>query len=154
MSLQFARAKPLQACKLAAIVAVLLFSAGVVSGVVPSRGPTSLLLVPLLAFALAAAVAAEALLAGYRAVRAGGPLTARLADRPAYGVVRAGEVLLAVLSVGAFALVVAALPDGPMAGPGAIGLWFLVVGLGLLVLAGSLVRTLTEYYFQRRSARV
>lgn len=151
MSLQFVRAKPLQACKLAAIVVVLLFTGGVLSGFVPGRGPTSLFLVPVLALAVAVAVAAETLLAGYRSARTGGSPTDRFAARPLYAVVRAGEVLLVVLSVGAFVFVVSSLPDGPMAGPGAIGLWFLVVGLGLLVLAGSLVRTLTEYYYQRRS---
>jgi hypothetical protein len=153
MSLQFARARPLQAWKLAAVLATLLFSAGVISGVVPDRSVTSLLVVPVLALLLAVVVAAETLFAGYRYARLSGSLIDRVADRRGYALVRAAEAVAALLSVFAFAAVLASLPDGPMAGPGAVGLLFVMVGLGLLVLAGSLVRTLTEYYrYRRRSA--
>jgi hypothetical protein len=152
MPLQFARARPLQAGKLAVVLVALLFSAGVYLGVVPLQSVTGLFVVPVLALVLAVAVAVEALSAGYRRVRDGGPLTERLADRPAYALVHGGEVAVAVLAVGAFAAVLAALPDGPMAGPGAVGLFFLMVGLGLLILGASLVRTLTEYYYYRRGS--
>jgi hypothetical protein len=150
MSPQFFRTKPLQTCKLVAIVGVLLSSAGVFFGLVPAQSVTTLLLVPLLALALAVAVAAETLLAGYRAIRAGGPPTDGLAGSRAYGLARAGEVAAVALSASGFAVVVSALPDGSMAGPGAIGLWFLLLGLSLLVLGGSLVRVLTEYYYYYR----
>jgi sterol desaturase/sphingolipid hydroxylase (fatty acid hydroxylase superfamily) len=143
---------PLQAGKLAAIVLVLLFSAGVFFELVPAGSITALLVVPVLALGLALVVAAETAVAGYRTLRDGERLTDRLAARPTYSVVRAGEVVAALLPVVAFALVVAALPAGPMAGPGAIGLMFVVVGLALVVFGGSLVRTLAEYYYHRRGA--
>lgn len=152
MSLQFARAKPLQVGKLAAIVVALLFSAGAFFGLVPAESVTALFVVPLLALVLAVVVVAETAFAAYRTVRTGGTVVDRLASRPVYSVVRAVEVVAALLSVGAVALVLAALPPGPMAGPGAIGLMFIVVGLALLVLAGCLVRTLAEFYYHRRDA--
>ena len=154
MSTQFVRAEPLQACKLTAIVALLLYSTGVFFGVVPSQGITSLFLVPLLAFALALVVTAEALFTGFRSVHTDGSLTDRFTDRRVYVIVRAAEVVLAVLPVGVVVAIVAALPDGPMAGPGAIGLFFVLIGLGLLVLGGSLVRTVAEYYYYRQNATV
>lgn len=152
MSLQFARAKPLQACKLAAIVVVVPVGAAVFFGVVPYRGLLGLFIVPLLALGLVVTVTAETLLAGYRQVRTDRSLIDRLAEGPLYSTVRTVEALAAVLAVGAFAFVLGTLPDGPMAGPGAIWIWFVVVGLGLLVLAGSLVRTLVEYVVHRRTA--
>jgi hypothetical protein len=152
MSLQFARARPLQAAKLAAVVVTLLFSVGLFFELVPSGSITSLFAAPVLALALALVVAAETAVAGYRTLRADERVTDRLASRPVYSVVRAIEVVAAVVAVGAFTLVVASIPPGPMAGPGAIGLMFVVVGLGLLVLGGCLVRTLAEFYYYRRGA--
>lgn len=150
MPSHFLRARPLQAAKLAAIVVVLPYSAGVIFGLVPVESITSLIVVPFLAIGLVVAVAAETLLAGVRALRADGRLADRLASRPFYTLVRAVEVLAAVVSVGAVAYIVASIPEGPMAGPGALWLWFVVVGLAGLVLVGSLVRTLAEYYHHRR----
>ncbi|MFC7046062.1 hypothetical protein ACFQH6_12140 [Halobacteriaceae archaeon GCM10025711] len=152
MSRQFLRAKPLQAGKLVAVVVTLLYSTGVFFGLLPTRSVESLLLVPALGIVLVLVVAAETLFAGYRLLRADCPVTARLAERPAYSVVRIGEVLAVVLSIGGFVFVVSRIPNGPMAGPGAIGLLFVIVGLGVLILGGSLVRTLTEYYYHRRTA--
>ena len=152
MSRQYIRAKPLQACKLIGTVATLVFSAGVFSGLVSDPDVITLFLIPVLALGLALAIAAETLIVGYRSLRIGGPQKDWLADRPLYNIVRAAEVFLAILSVGIFTFIIATLPDGPMAGPGAIGLWFIMVGLGLLILGGSLVRTLTEYYYYRHSS--
>ncbi|MEF8840267.1 MAG: hypothetical protein V5A62_01390 [Haloarculaceae archaeon] len=150
MSLQFVRAKPVQACKLGVIVAVLLFAAGGVFGVIPGRGLTDLFLVVGLGVVLVLVVAAETLLAGYRFTRTDTALPDRLTDRPIYTVARAIEAVSVVLVAGGFVLFVTELPDEPPAGPGAIGVLFVVAGLGVVVLGGSLVRTLAEYYYHRR----
>jgi len=150
MSLQFVRAKPLQTCKLAAIAAVLLFAAGGVLGAIPGRGLTGLFLVVGLGVGLTLVVAAETLLAVYRFARTDTALPDRLTDRPAYTVARAIEAVSVVLVAGGFVLLVAELPDEPPAGPGAVGVLFVVAGLGVVVLGGSLVRTLSEYYYYRR----
>lgn len=149
MSLQFIQSRPLQAGKLVAVVVTLPFASGVVYGLVPDQGLAGLFLVPLLGLGLALVVAAETLFAGYRSIRSGSRLTDRLEGHPTYSIVRVVEVVLVVLSSGAFAYIVGTLPEGPMAGPGAIGLWMMMVGLGLLIIGGSLLRTLTEYYYCR-----
>jgi hypothetical protein len=41
-----------------------------------------------------------------------------------------------------------------MAGPGAIGVFFVVLGLAALVLVGTLIRTVAEYVDYRRSGTV
>ncbi|MBX0322339.1 hypothetical protein EGH21_04755 [Halomicroarcula sp. F13] len=150
---QFHRAKPLQAAKLTAVVLTLLYSAGVYLRVIPSERITTLFLVPLLALLLALVVTGEALCAGYRAARTDGPVTETLTANPGYAVVRFVELGTAVVAVAAVAVVVASIPAGPMAGPGAVGVFLLVVGLGLLVLLGGLLRSLTELYRHRQSAR-
>jgi len=150
MSLQFVRAKPVQACKLVAVLAVLLFAAGSVFGAIPGRGLTDLFLVVGLGVVLVLVVAAETVFAGYRFTRADTALSDRLTDRPIYTVARAIEAVSVVLVAGGSVLFVAELPDEPPAGPGAIGVLFVVAGLGVVVFGGSLVRTLAEYYYYRR----
>lgn len=150
MSLQFVRAEPLQTCKLVAVVAVLLFAAGGAFGAIPARGLTGLFLVVGLGIGLTLVVAAETLLAGYRFIRTDTALPDRLTDRPWYTVARAIEAVSVVLVAGGFVLFVTGLPDEPPAGPGAIGVLFVVAGLAVVVLGGSLVRTLSEYYYYRR----
>lgn len=152
MARQFFAAKPLQASKLAAVLGTLVFAIVGFFRIVPDQQLAALLLVTFLGPALAIVVAAETLLAGYRAARADGPATARLNARPAYTVVRAGEAIIAVLAAGAFAAVIGTLPDEPIPAPAGVGLLLLGFGLGLLVLVASLVRTLAEYYFHRHSA--
>lgn len=132
------------------VVGVLAVGLVGVFGLVPGRGLDALLLVPFASFALALVVAGETLLAAYRVVRDEDTLTARLAARPAYTVVRAVEALAAVLAVGGIVGLLATLPDEPPPGPGVIGLLFVFAGLGLLVLVASLVRTTTEYVYYRR----
>lgn len=152
MSARFARVSPLQAGKLASIVVVLPIGAAVFFGLVPYPGVLGLFLLPLLGVGLTVVVVVEALITGYRSLRAGRPITGWLSDCPVYGVVRAGEFVAAVLPVAALAYLLGTLPDGPMAGPGAIGLWMIMVGLALVVVVGSLVRTLSEYYYHRVGA--
>ncbi len=149
MSPSFHRSEPLQAAKLVGTVVTLVLVTARFVGLLPGQSVGSLFLVPLFALALVFVVASETLLAGYRALRSDGTLSDRLRNRPVYALVRAGEAGFAVLAAGAFVIIVWSLPDGPMAGPGAIGLLFVMVGLGLLVVVGSLVRTLTEYYYAR-----
>lgn len=147
----FLATKPLKACKLAAIVGTLAFGLAGFFRIIPGQQLAALLLVPVVGVVLALVVTAEALVAGYRAAHADEPPTARLATRPAYTVVRAVEAVVAVLAAGGIVGTVATLPDEPIPGPGAIGLLFVFVGLGLAVLATSLLRTLTEcYYYYRR----
>lgn len=147
----FHRSRPLQAGKLAAVVVTLLVSVVVFFGVVPTRGITALFLAPLVAFVLTMVVVAEALLDGYRALGDDRPLIDRFRDRPVYGAVRALEAGLAIAAVAGFLALLAWIPEGPMAGPGAIGVFFVVVGLAALVLVGTLIRTLTEYVDDRRT---
>jgi hypothetical protein len=150
MSRRFFAENPLQAAKFLLVAGVLVFGLVGFFGLVPGRGFDALLLVPFASFALAVVVAGETLVAAYRVVRADSPPTARLAARPGYTVVRAVEAVAAVLVVGGIVGAFAALPDEPMPGPGAIGLLFAFVALGLLVLVASLVRTATEYVYYRR----
>lgn len=149
MTRQFLRAKPLQACKLVAIAVVVPVGVAVFVGLLPTADVGMLFLLPLLALALVFVVTAETLVAGVRLVSAGGSLTDRFGERPVYAVVRAAEVLAVLLSVGVFASVLSLIPSGPMAGPGAIGLWMLMVALGVVVVAASLVRAVTEFYYYR-----
>jgi len=101
-------------------------------GIVPVGDITTLFLAPVVAFVLTMVVVAETLVAGYRALGDSrgptGRLTERLADRPLYAAVRTLEAGLAVAAVAGFVALVAWIPDGPMAGPGAIGVFFVVLG--------------------------
>jgi len=138
----------------------LLVSTVVFFGIVPVGDITTLFLAPVVAFVLTMVVVAETLVAGYRALGDSrgptGRLTERLADRPLYAAaVRTLEAgLAAVAAVAGFVALVAWIPDGPMAGPGAIGVFFVVLGLAALVLVGTLIRTVAEYVDYRRSGTV
>lgn len=152
MSLQFIRDKPVQACKLIAIVVTGLFVVGGVFGLIPNRGLDSLFLVVYLGIGLVFVITAETLLSGFRSIGTDGSLAGQFATRRMYTAVRLLEVLSAIVSVVGVIVLLATLPEGPMAGPGAIGLLFIVSGLGALILAGSLIRTVTEFYYYRRTA--
>jgi hypothetical protein len=52
------------------------------------------------------------------------------------------EIAVALVSVGGLAYIAVTLPDGPIAGPGAVGLLFIIADPGLLTLAGSLIHAL------------
>jgi len=140
------------------VVLTLLVSTVVFFGIVPVGDITTLFLAPVVAFVLTMVVVAETLVAGYRALGDSrgptGRLTERLADRPLYAAVRTLEAGLAVAAVAGFVALVAWIPDGPMAGPGAIGVFFVVLGLAALVLVGTLIRTVAEYVDYRRSGTV
>jgi hypothetical protein len=150
---RFLAAKPLQACKLVAVVCILAVATLGFFRILPGQQLRVLLLVAFLGPVLALVVLAEALVAGYRTLRSEDDEspTDRLAARPAYTAVRAVEVVVPLLAGGAFAVLIATLPDEPMSGPGAIGLLFVGVGLGLLALVSILVRTLAEYVLHRRN---
>lgn len=149
MSRPFVRAEPLQAGKLAAIVAVLVFAVGGYFRLIPGQQLAAFLLVTVSGLGLALVVTAETLLAGYRAIRTAESRSRRFDVRPAYTAVRAGEAVVALLAAGVFIVTIDALPDEPMAGPGAFGLLLFGVGLGLSILVASLVRTVVEYYSHR-----
>ncbi|MFW6000503.1 MAG: hypothetical protein ACOC06_05090 [Halorubrum sp.] len=153
MPRSFPASRPLQAGKLALIVATLGFGALGFVRIIPDQQLSALLAVPVVSLCLAIAIAVETLLAVVRARRADEPVTDRLPTEPAYAVVRALESGVALLAIAGFAAVTAGLPEGPMAGPGAVGFLFALAGLGVLVLAASLVRTLTEWYRHRRGDR-
>jgi hypothetical protein len=142
----------LQAGKLAAIAVTVLFATLAVFGPLAGQVVSALFMVVQLCLLLVAVVAAETLSAVYRSVRAGGPLSARLAADPRYAAVRATEVLFAALSVGAYAYLFSVVVDEPPAGPGAVGLTFVAVGIGLLTLAGSFLRGVTELVRYRRDS--
>ncbi|MGQ4556396.1 hypothetical protein [Halobellus sp. GM3] len=139
-------ARPLQTLKFAVALAVLVFGGLGLFGVLPHQQLTALLWFPVVAVALALVVVGETLVAGYRAVRSDDPLAVQSVVRPAYTLVRAVEAAAAVLTLAGIAGAIAMVPDGPMAGPGAIGLLFIVVAFGLPAVVGVLVRTTVEFY--------
>lgn len=150
---QYFEARPLQAGKLLAILAILVFSIGAIIGLVPGVEITSLFLVPVLSIALAILIIAETVLAGYRSLRTDRSVTDWVADKPVYATIRAVEVLAVGLSGGAFVYVIDSIPNGPMSGPGAIGLFFIVLGIAAVILGASLLRSLSEFYYYRQTTR-
>lgn len=146
----FLAAKPLQACKLVAIAGVLVYGLGGFFRVVPGHQLGALLVVPFVSVALALVITAETLVAGYRVARAPDSPTARLTGRPVYAVARAAEAVVGVLAAGGIVVTLTTLLDEPIPGPGAIGLLFVLVGLGLAVLVTSLLRTLVAFHCYRR----
>ncbi|MFA9515824.1 hypothetical protein ACERIT_01155 [Halopenitus sp. H-Gu1] len=154
MPRQFLATKPLQACKLAVVIGTLVFAGLGFFRIVPDQQLRVLLLLAVLGPALTLVVLAETLFAGYRVVRADDSPADRLTAHPAYTAVRAGEVIITLLAAGAFVVIIGTLPDEPLPGPGAIGLLFMGVVLGLVALGAILVRTLTEYYLHRRGPAV
>lgn len=151
MSLPVYRGKPVQASKLGVIVATLLFAMAGVYGVLPGQALTGLILVVFLSFVLAVVITGETILAGYRLIGTSRSLTEVLGDRPMYTIVRAIEVACTILWAAGFAYLISTIPEGPMSGPGAIGLLFMMAGIGLLILGGGLIRSLSEYYFYREN---
>jgi len=150
MSRQFLAARPLQACKLAVVAGTLVFGLLGFFRLVPGQQLAALLVVPFVGLTLALVVTGETLIAGYRAARADESPTDRLTARPAYTVVRAVEAGVALLAAGGVVATVVTVPDEPLAGPGAIGLLFVVATLGLFILAATLVRVAAEYHYYRR----
>ena len=150
MALQFVTARPLQAGKLAATVVTILFGVAGISGILPNQGLTSLFLVVLLSIGLAIVVTGETLLVGYRVIATGRSLTDQFDEGELYPITRAIEVASGIVWAGGFVYLVSIIPEGPMAGPGAIGLLFMMAGISLVILGGSLLRTLSEYYYYRR----
>lgn len=148
MALQFARDKPLQALKLGSVIALVLFAIAGFVGFLPGQGLNGLLLLAFFPMLLAAVVAGEALLAGYRLASADYP-TARLTASPGYTVIRAIEVVVTVVAPGTFYVLIVEI-GSEVAGPGAIGLLFIGIVLGSLAFGAVLLRTLAEYYYHRR----
>lgn len=151
MSSHFVAARPLQACKLVAVLGGLGFAAIGYVQVVPALQLAALLFVPVLGFGVGLVVAVETLVACYRLARADESATARATARPVYAVVRVGEAAIAVLGIAAAVAFTASIPEGPMSGPGAFGLALVLFGIGVVVIAASLVRALTEYVYHRRT---
>lgn len=150
MSLPFVRTKPLQALKLVAIVTTSVFAAAGVAGYVPSRGFIGLFLIVALALGLALVIVLETIRSSYLALVSSESLSELMLGRPLYSAARVIELLSAVFSIGGIWILIASIPDGPMAGPGAIGLLFLLTRRSLVVLGGSFVRTLVEIHEYRR----
>lgn len=151
MDFQFVTARPLQAGKLAAIVATLLYAVAGVYGILPNQGLTSLFLPVLLSIGLAIVVTGETLLVGYRVLATEMSRSDPFHQGRLYPMARALEVASVIVWVAGFISLISIIPEGPMAGPGAIGLLFLMTGISLVMVGGSFIRTLCEYYFYRRS---
>jgi|GEM_PF-2011677 len=152
MPRQFHRQQPLQAGKLAGSLVVVLLAVATIAGVFPSHDLASnLLLAVLLSFALALVILLETLLGLYRIIRDDRSLLAQFRDNRLSAVARTFESLAALSAVVLVVAVISMIPAGPMAGPGAIGLMFILVGLAILIHAGSLIRTLVAYRAHRRS---
>ena len=152
MTQRFIKAKPLQACKLAAGLGTLLVTVLAVFNPLPGNGWEILLLAPVIALGLVLVVTAETLVAAYHALRSDIRLTDQLSAQPAYTLVRTSEVAIPLVGTVAFVGWLNTLYIGPnMAGPGAIYLLFVILGGASLILATVLARTLVEYYYHRRS---
>lgn len=144
----FVREKPLQALKLAAVVGSFLFVVAAIFGVLPGDELHGLLYLAFFPAVLALVVGAETLLAAYRLARTDDAVS-RLTARGGYTAIRVLEVVVTVLAPGIFyALIVRVGSD--VAGPGAIGLLFIGIALGLLAYGAVTLRTLAEYYYHRR----
>lgn len=148
MALQFARVKPLQTLKLGAVVGLFVFAIAGFIGLLPGRELDALLLLAFFPMGLAVVVAGEASLTASRLARADEP-TPRIGARPAYTAVRTIEFVVTVVSPGIFYLLIVEI-GSEAAGPGAIGLLFVGIGLGSLALGAVLLRTVVEYYYYRR----
>ena len=147
---QFARAQPLQAIKLAAILIVLPVAAAGIYGIIPSGGLSSLFLVVVLGLFLGILSIAEAFFVGVRVLDSTASIRDRIGSEPTYVALRTAEVASVIIPAGGFVYLLRRIPEGPMAGPGAIGLLFVLTGLSLLPIAGGLIRTIAEvYYFQQ-----
>lgn len=148
MSSSFIRAKPLQALKLTAVIGTLVSGVAGFAGVLPGQNLPALLVLAFFPMILAVVVGAEALFAGYRLARADDPV-ARLTARRGYTAIRVIEVAVTVAAPGVFYVLIVQI-GGEVPGPGAIGLLFIGIALGLLAYGAVLLRTLVEYYYHRR----
>lgn len=149
---QFARSQPLQTIKLAAILIALPVAAADIYGIIPWGGVSSLFLVVVLGFLVGLLIIAETLVVGVRVLKSTAPIRDRIDAKPAYVALRTLEVASVIIPAGGFVSLISRIPEGPMAGPGAIGLLFILTGLSLLPIAGSLIRTIFElYYFQQHN---
>ncbi|WP_096390650.1 hypothetical protein [Halopenitus persicus] len=150
MSRQFLAAAPLQACKLAAVLVTVLAAIAALTGLSPVGPLRVLLIVAFIGPLLGLVVLVETLVAGYRALLTDEEPLGRFGDRPVYLVLRVLEVVLTVTAGGAFVVLIWTLPEN-LPGPGAIGVLFVGVALGLLVLVAVLARTVLEYVLHRRT---
>jgi hypothetical protein len=148
MSSRFIQAKPLQALKLIAVIGALAFAFISFVGVLPGQELTGLLVLAFFPLMLAVVVAAEALLAGYRLAQADDPV-ARLIARRGYTTIRTIELVVTVVAPGLFYVLIVR-KGGEVAGPGAIGLLFIGIALGLLAYGSVVLRTFAEYYYHHR----
>lgn len=144
----FIRDEPLQALKLTAVIGALAFGLASLMGVLPGQGLNGLLYLAFFPIILAVVVGAEALLTGYRLARADDPAV-RLTTRRGYTAIRAIELIVTVGAPVIFYVLIVQI-GGEVAGPGAIGLLFVGIGLGLLAYASVVLRTLAEYYYHRK----
>ncbi|WP_135305510.1 hypothetical protein [Haloarcula amylovorans] len=149
MSQSFIHAKPLQALKLGAVLGILGFGIAGVVGLLPDGGLNSLLLVAFFPMVLALVIGAETLFAGYRLLRADDPRS-RLRNQPFYTAIRAFEVVATIGAPGTFYVLIVEV-GSEVAGPGAIGVLFYGVGLGLLAFGAVVLRTAVEYYDHRQN---
>lgn len=138
----------MRACKFVVIPRITVFAALRFCRIVSDQRVAVLLSVFFLDSALVLIVVTGTVIAGYRAVRADGPLTACLADCPIYAVVRAGRTVVAILAIWCGRYRPRSAPHEPMTGPGAVGILFIEFALGLRI------RTLAEYYYPRRDFAV
>lgn len=68
----------------------------------------------------------------------------QIGARPVSVGLRTVEVAGVLIAAGGFGYLLSIIPDGPMGGPGAIGLMFIVTGLGLIPQEECLIRTGAE----------
>ena len=113
----------------------------------------SLFLIVVLGFVLGLIVIGETLIIAVRAIESGESIANQIESQPIYVVIRTVEVASVILPAGGFVYLISTISEGPMAGPGAIGLLFIITGLGTMPMAGSLIRALSEVYYFRQDGR-
>lgn len=149
----FARSQPLQAIKLTSILVVLIVASAGTYGVISSLGLSSLFLIVVLGFLLGLIIIGETLLSTIRAVESGESIRDQVTSRPMSVVFRTLEFASVVIPAMGLVYLINSIPEGPMAGPGAIGLLFIITGLGMMPMGGSLMRSLFEVYNFRQNGR-
>lgn len=154
MSLPFYQAKPVQTCKLGTVAVTLLIAIGAIFGRIPIRRNITFLLVIGVCFGLALVVVAETIYDGYRFIATNRSLREHLTDSLMITIARTIEAISVVMFVGGLQLVIIKIPDGAVPAPAGVGLFAIVIWLCVTALAGSVIRTVSEYYCYRRADKV
>lgn len=148
MSRSFIHAKPLQALKLGAVLAIFWIGLLGIAGLIPGLGLDTVLILAFVPLGFGPVVGAEALYAVYRIAR--DDRGKRIRRRPLYTAIRALELGATIGAPVTFYVLIGAVGNG-VATPGTgLALLLFGVGLGLLAFGAVFLRTVAEYYYHRK----